>query len=71
MKGKITYIPRELVNEIDFIKKEKCYDKDSKAINEIVRYSRIGKQFEDTIIWDIGKMHNYFYGKKDGFKRKK
>lgn len=45
-KGRIKWIPKELIGMVNSIKVEKKIEKDSKAFKEIVHYAELGKTLE-------------------------
>lgn len=56
-KGKNTYVPPKLLDEVDNIMKEKGYSSKSVAMNELVTYSRIGRELEriNPLLWRRGR----------------
>jgi len=45
-KGRIKYVPAEIIDLIGKIKKERSYKKDSKAFREMVNYAEMGREVE-------------------------
>lgn len=48
-KGTIKYVPKEVVEELDFLKKWWHLDKESEVFKRMVDDSRIGRQIKSTL----------------------
>ena len=46
MKGRLKYLPSVVLIELDSIKRDLNLDRDSDAFREIVKYTKIGREFE-------------------------
>lgn len=45
-RGKIKYVPRSVLNEIDKIKRENNMKRDVIAFNKLLEHARVGKEVE-------------------------
>ena len=59
-RGKIKYVPREVLDFMKEIKLQKQIDRDSQALRELTQYALLGRQLEDLFtlrIFDKRKRH--------------
>jgi len=53
MKGRITYVPPSVFDELNDIKKENKLKRNSDAFREMVNYTRVGREAERLYRFDI------------------
>lgn len=54
-KGKVTYVPGEVFKELEKIKTRKNLKSKSDAFNEMVKYSRVGREAESILTLKFSK----------------
>lgn len=55
-KGRMVYIPQDLLGELDIIKKENKIEKNSLALQKMGNYARIGREMDYIYRGEFGKM---------------
>lgn len=63
MKGKIIYVPKSILKELDKIKRDNKSSKNINALNDLANYSRIGRE--------VGYINSLNFKKMHPFKRRK
>jgi len=53
-KGRVVYVPKNVLNELDRIMITKNIKKKSVAFNQLVKYSRVGMEAERIVRLDFG-----------------
>lgn len=53
-KGRMIYVPPVVLDEVELIQQSKNIDQRSDAFNELVKYSRVGREAEQIMRLDFG-----------------
>ena len=56
VSGKVTYVPRRVLRELDDLKLEDSIKKDSIAFNKMVDYARMGRELKRAMTLNFARM---------------